>query len=40
MPRIDYDLTKSPGWPNLAPGNHTIKIVAKGTVLLGNTTGA
>ena len=31
MARIDYDLTKSPGWANLTPGNHTIKIVAKGT---------
>lgn len=31
MPRIDCDLTTLSGWSNLAPGNHTIKIVAKGT---------
>ena len=31
MARLNYDLTKSPGWSNLEPGNHTIKIVAKGT---------
>lgn len=31
MPRIDCDLTTLSGWANLTPGNHTIKIVAKGT---------
>ena len=29
--KLSVDLTTLSGWSNLAPGNHTIKIVAKGT---------
>lgn len=29
--KLSVDLTTLSGWANLAPGNHTIKIVAKGT---------
>ena len=29
--KLSVDLTALSGWANLAPGNHTIKIVAKGT---------
>lgn len=29
--KVTVDLTTLSGWSNLAPGNHTIKIVAKGT---------
>ena len=31
QPKLSVDLTTLSGWANLAPGNHTIKIVAKGT---------
>lgn len=31
QPKLSIDLTTLSGWSNLAPGNHTIKIVAKGT---------
>lgn len=31
MAKKSVDLTTLSGWANLAPGNHTIKIVAKGT---------
>lgn len=31
MAKKSVDLTTLSGWSNLAPGNHTIKIVAKGT---------
>lgn len=31
QPKLSVDLTTLSGWANLTPGNHTIKIVAKGT---------